>query len=677
MKKVMESTQKIVHQIKDENVSQAIGGLWFDCSLFLPGFSVTPAKEMIKEDNDNSHEQANSLFNKIIYVFKREVFGSTVKDHQNSLIYNNRDNSLISEFFFKLGNLILDLDEICLSDLIIRMDKFQEETFECIYFTALKLHQMFRNDINKVFEFFNIKIKMKENCMDQNQFAPSLLHSLEFSFEKIMADYEIPYVQLATFITEKMKLPFDQTFRDKVETFSYGRSSEKISDNARAKVLTDSSIPIDNNLYEASIQERHVDFIRQNILLIVDSNCMIRTQEFFGLISHLCSFFRLHLGVPCFLEFLDNFRKSFNLPKGLNMKVLPINAWRSFCYLSMVVENADIHLNVLKLFPMFVRHNFLAFEAFLASKYFDRTMYLTATVTTVAREVSLSSHSSFADALKSFMTEDEDISDIQSPLINQDQSNRHLENFNLTFFRKFNFCFEDLLLEKAKLFNEVYIIEVFQYIVNSILTINLTKGSFKMIVYLLEFSVDFFCRKSSSEQGYYQEGLNLIDTVLDLSNDVSRKNEERDFKERFRNLKDSREISLLMSSYFKSRIALKMVLETGCYEMDRIQVYFSTVVYAGSAYMNLMIGVFESAVKTLLYKLSIKNSHSEKNIQAWQAILKLILHIKSLVLSNEERMDGTDESLSKLEDILLEISNNIKINPTTIHCDIILVNWVD
>ena len=340
----------------------------------------------------------------------------------------------------------------------------------------------------------------------------------------------------------------------------------------------------------------------------------------------------------------------------------------------MLNENADLHLNILKLFPLFVRHNFLALESFLATKYFDRTVYLTATLTTVAKELSLSSHSSFADALKSFMTEEEEISELPSPMISQDKSNKHLVVFNTAFFRKPNFSFEETILEKAKLFNENSILEFVQFIVHNILTINLNKASFRLIVYLLEFAIDFLSRKPSVDPKFYDNILQLLDQVLDIEKQHTSKQEEFDFKEKFRNLRDCQEISQLLRGYFKFRVSLKMAMESGASNFEILQDYFSPVVHAGSAYMSLMIGVFESAVKNLLYKLSIKNSKSQLNVQSWQIVLKLILHIKSLALRSEEKIDGTDDSLGRLEALLSEISKNIKVNPTTIHCDIILVH---
>lgn len=677
LKKVMESTQKAVLPLKDESVSQVINGLWFDCSVLLPGFKSPPVYETCKEESESSSEQLDALFNKVIYVFKREISESKVTDHQNSLIYNNRDNTLIAEFFLKLGNLILSLDEVSLADLITRMDKFQQETFECIHSVSFKLLALFKNDVKKLFTFFGLCFKFKDSVESPKSFQLKVTSSLEYAFRTIIKKDGLQPAALSVFIAEKMKMSLDPNFDESIESFNYMRSSDKVLSSPRVKQLGESSFPLDNGAYEASIQERHMDFIKQNIVLIVDSNCMVRTQEFFRLLNHLCSYFRLHLGIPSFFEFLEDFKKNISLPKGLNLKILPVNAWRCYCYLHMVAENSDLHLNVLRLFPLFVRHNFLAFEAFLTSKYFDRVMYLTATLTTVAREVSLSSHSSLADALKSFMTEDNDVSEPPSPALVHDKSNRHLENFNLTFFRKHGFSFEDVLLEKAKLFSESHVLDFLQMVVANVLSVNLTKASFKLIVYLLEFAVDFVCRKTSNDPAFYHSAKGLIDQVLEINRLVTSKKEEAEFKAKFSSLKDSKEISTLLKSYFKARVSFKMILEVGACEVDLLQDYFCAVAYAGSAYMNLMIGLFENTVRTLLYKLSVKNSKSAENVQSWQALLKLILFIKSLVLSNQDRMDGTDESLSRLESILSEISSNIKINPTTIHCDIILVQAVD
>ena len=317
LKKVMESTQRLVLQFKDENVSHAMQGLWFDCTVLLPSFKAPATAEHGKDEPETVQEQRDPLFNKVLYVFKREVSESTVKDHQNSLIYNNRDNSMISEFFFRLSNLVCSLDEVCLAEIVTRMDKFQEETFACLFTTALKLLQVLSNDAKKVFRFLNIQFKLREECLDLFPPKSLLLHGLEFAFNAILGDRGISACNLQATIVDKIKMPFDPRFSSFVEGFEYHTSSEALDSLARVKTLSYSHLSLDSNLYEASIQERHIDFIRQNLLLIVDSNCMVRNQEFLSLLSYLCSYFRLHQGVTSFLSFLVPFHHLGRIQKEL------------------------------------------------------------------------------------------------------------------------------------------------------------------------------------------------------------------------------------------------------------------------------------------------------------------------------------------------------------------------
>lgn len=665
--KVMQSTQKIVMSTKAEVLPQVMHGLVFDCYVFLPEFRDSPQTDQIDSGKDTS----DPIFSKIAYLFKREISSSTVADHQNSLIYNIRENSLISEFFGRLSGMIISLDEIYLSDLVCRLSRFSEETFDCLLNTGFKMMaSYFRSDFMKVLAFMNVSLEMSKVDAMRLSAEKLLAMGLAYSILAIYKDRGIDIVPLQNHIATRVDGDLFEGFRSCVTSFSYLTAASKLTSSARLKPLAENRLMMEGYLYEASIQERQLDFIKKHMVLLVDSNCIASSKEFFELVRHLCNHFRHENNLDDFLMFLRDFKSSVVFEGDLKPKTAAFMVWRCFVYLKMISENSDINLDILKLYSLFVRHEFRIVEGVFSSKYLDRIIYLSSTLTTVAREVSISSHSSLADALKSFMTEEED-SEIASPELRPRETMRDLDNFNLTFIRKQNFSFEEVLLDKCKVYSDQSVLEHLKYVVDLIVTINLAKSSFRLMVYLLEYSVDLICRKESSSVHYYRQCLSTIDKVFAIENiqDDTDRN-EKIFKEKFRLLKDGIEISTLLRNYFKFKINLK-ALHTApeVASLEELQDLFSAVTLGSTAYISLMITAFETSVKQLLFRLSAKMC----KVSSWQTIFKLLLYIKRHVAALRDRLDSTDDSLNRLEGILTDVSNNIKINPAIIDTDIILV----
>lgn len=665
--KIMQSTQHIIMKARSDLIPQLIHGLVFDCSLFLPGF-----RDLVQMDpSESTLDKPDSIFSKIAYILKREISTSTVSDHQNSLIYNIRENSIISDFFDRLSGLIISMDEIYLCDLVCRLNRFAEEMFDSICHTGIKLMAShFKHDASKVMQFMNVYMIFDKSIILEIPADKLLMMCMAYSMLKIFKDKAVESVALRNHIKTKIEMDVFDHFCSAVKSFTYTEASSTINSMLRLKPLAENRLMMEGYLYEASIHERQLDFIRKNILLIVDANCMANTPAFFDMIRHLCNQFRQENDLDSFVQFLNYFKSSIVFGEGLKAKIPGYMAWRCFIYLKIVAENSDIHLSILQLFADFVRYNFRIIDSIFGSNYLDRIGYLSSTLTTVARELSLSSHSSLADALKSFMNEDEDM-DASSPKL-KDNVCKYLDNFNLTFMRKPAFTFEDLILDKAKVYSEQSILDHLRYLVDLIISINIAKTSFRLMIYLLEYSVDLVCRKESKSIDYFNSCLWNIDRVFDIENMNNELDDnEREFKAKFRAMKDGLEISTLLRSYFKFRICLKAIHSAPVISpLESLQDQFSAVSYASTPYMALMITIFENSVKQLLFKLSLGTSA----VSSWQTIFKLLLFIKRHATAMRDRMDSTDDSLARLEAVLSDVSSNIKVNPTNIDTDIIFVN---
>lgn len=345
--------------------------------------------------------------------------------------------------------------------------------------------------------------------------------------------------------------------------------------------------------------------------------------------------------------------------------------------MQLLIENSDVSIQVPKLFIKFVRKHFGLFETAFVSKYSDRVNFLTPILTTVAKEISLSSHSSFTDALLSFLTEDDEPSEklsveILPRTISESTSCKGYEEFNGSFFKKSQYCVVEAFLQRMNVYNSEALIELFQFVRTSLLSLNLNKKGLKLIIYLLEFMTELFVRKDTADQNYFEEGIKIIKSILCINEVVFLEKEELPFKKLFSGLKDAEEVSSLMRNYFLFKLNLKILHNvSSAITIDTLLHNFDAVSLAGSPYLMLMVSTFESHVKAQVSKLSVKPVQDTAYVISWRTTFKLLLHIHKYVLSILDRYDYSEEIRIKLEGVLSDISNNIKANRTKINGDIV------
>lgn len=254
-------------------------------------------------------QSIEEMDNKIIFTFKREAEESAVIDHQNSLIYNNRDNTLIHDFFTRLSSLLSTFNEVSLANILHRLNKFTEEVFQCAIHTGVKLLSGLGNSPRRVLRFFRVVVEYDEEKSVVEHSPNTVLMSLLYlSCKQILesSHQEQAAEGLLSVLFSKFHHKLDDGFMKSLAIKSIKILPIESSDNCTGilKRRVVNRLMIDSHTFDSSIQSFLLKFARTNFNIIVDANCMSQEPDFFSMTKTVSSFIRQTGSIDDLLDFL-------------------------------------------------------------------------------------------------------------------------------------------------------------------------------------------------------------------------------------------------------------------------------------------------------------------------------------------------------------------------------------
>ena len=687
----MEKLQSLSSRLAGEEIFTCLQGLRFDCTVLLQVLRTPDQPSLTAERTTITNEKSlpiDEMFTKMVYVLKKEVSSSTVADHQNSLGYNGRDQSVVSDFFDTLQQFLLSFDHISYQLLLMRLSKFPNEVFSCCHEFLVKILPQFGRDARKALACLQITAthcadsplaKVDEN--DSNGICATFNSSyltamLYLATKKILESLGQQYTtdHFTQFASKRPWIRLDLQLLSHISEIRFGCDSFTVSDPRPNKALlarkcTENLLLHESHLYRTSITERYFEFVLENFSELVDSCSFAASPEFFSLISCVQFFLKQSPTLDLLIRFLDMFGQSivtrtlrrFSVadrtpqdwtkvpdPPVLHLaQVKPNTVWRSFVYLHLLAENADSHPLILGRFLVFVKANFSMFAAnhvVFASSYTDRISILHRTLTTLNPEVTMSACSSFTDALLSYLTDEDDT---HERVFEQDEEKSsildsiwvgsnsrtptawsvgYLEDINNMLFRKPNRCLFRSVIQRSYFFSADSMWQLVRWMQQLLLAVNITHRGLKLVVLFLEATFDILLAKDTADFSYYKQGRDLLASLFSLDTNITGSPAEQEFKIKLQAMKHHTYIVSLLRGYFCLKLELKIIQNTPK-QADRLaaEAALESVHFAGSPYLRLMIGVFTSHVKRMISGLSIRLSGDMNYVQSWKDTLSLFL----------------------------------------------------
>jgi hypothetical protein len=647
-------------QTMDVSVKNCIS---FNFSLFEKGAdSISlPSKGQAEVSN------LNSMMNKAMFIFKREPLCSEVNDHQNALMYHNRDQTLISSFFKTLEVFLAKFDEIELQFVVLRLHWFLDELFFCLIKVVSTMRTFKKLDLSGLYTLFGFSIVWEEGEKPKDDLSQSLPYILQSVFQKVIDDHQLPVKvdSLQMNWKKQNKITEDSEWRGIKEVSFMRPMGQKV------KELELIQLCFDHQTYHTAISERNTEFIENNFWLLFDSNIFINSDELETFIVNLAANFRKEKSHMRYLGFLRRLRESLEEDQEQEEKVPLLKVWRSYVYLNLLSHSFDINVQISKEFTSFVRKNFGLLQRFMKDRYSDRVEYLTATLTSVIPELSFSSHSSFTDALLSFITDD----DGEEPSHPDKEGLEIVRRFHLQFIEEKHLCIVDTLLETTKCYSREDLLDHLRFAEELIYTINLNKKSMSLIVFLLEYTVEMLCRSSCVDLDFFGLSITAINRIFDLNVVHESSPDEALFKSRFQNMPNSQHTSRHISHYLLFKVYLRVAQTNPAdLRLEKALEAIESFNTCGPQYYNLLLNLFEQNFKTLISLLSTATSTEAKFISSWTISLKILQHFQASSDWSRDRGDCTDPSGNKLKNILLDIINNLQHLQTRLPSEIIYVS---
>lgn len=683
---------QVAAHIRGEEVFTGLQGLRFDCTVLLgilkPQELGAAPGEFPSHNADPGLLPKDEMFTKVVYVLKQEISSSTVSDHQNSLGYNGRDQSLIRDFFETLLQLLLTFDQFCYHDLLVRLCRFPCEVLSCCQEFISKILPQFGRDTRQALKCLNISAVHSPGSV-YSQFDNRPSHSDSSIFN---SSYQIAVLFRATQkILQSIGLDFqehqlnnypqiklDQKIQISIidvklgirQQISTGRFGSK---NRLVRRCSENLLLYESSLYRTSITERYQEFIVENFVDIVDSCCLSTKSEFFALLTVITNFLRQSSPkLDSLLNFIDNFacniatralkKWSISQSQATNPHTVPdppvlsaatarpSTVWRAFVYLQLLIENSDLDPGFSTRLFLFIKANygmFCSVRTVFSSELTDQMLILHKTLTTLNPEISLSACSSFTDALMSYLTDEEEThekvdeleadrssvldslwigSTSRSPTI--DWSTGYFEDLNNLLFRKPNRCLLRSVIQKAHFYSHESVMYLVNWVQKFLLGINITQRGLKLVVFFLETIIDILIGKDTAEFNHYQQGRELLSSIFDLETNVTKSSSEQDFKQKLQAMRHINQVVCLLKGYFQLKLELK-ILQNCPNQADNkiIETCLESIHLAGSPYLRLLVNLFTSHVRRLISGLSIRQPTDLGYVRSWKLTLSAFIKI--------------------------------------------------